>query len=271
MVTKSDTPLQTEAPEVKTADPGALPDQKTDTPEPDWKVEAASARAQVAKLENDLKALKGLQGKNSNRDALMQEIKDDIAEVRASNKALFKAMAEGNTENLPQEAARIANEGAQSRANRSFQAQHASLLEQLQEAVQDDDGKPVIDVFTAPELEDDRQSLAQLRRDIEAGKASQSEYLGELAGIIARAGKIANRKITADRVKAETRKVEDRANKKITEKGGVLDLDTGPGAGAAGPKTLDQLTNVDTRFGRMSPTQRREHREALDAALSKQR
>jgi hypothetical protein len=232
---------ETELPEGEAAQE-PKPDAKELASE-DWKAKYEATEAARGKLDNDLKALRGQRMTEAQREERMAAISDDVAEIKQTNAALMKALGSNTTEELPAEVAKIQGQNAQTQAQRRFESQCFALLEDYKAAALDADGNPVLDIATAPELDEARKTL---RVAWESGQMNPLERLALLAKAtsqVTRATKAAMR----TRGAVEAKKVKDEAQaaaKKRMDDAGVLDLDTGREAGGGGVKTKAALLNL---------------------------
>ena len=226
--------------------------------------ELTTAQAEIAKLRNDLKALRGLRGKESDRDSLMQDIREEIAEVKRTNAALVKALGSGNTDSLAADVSRIEGETYQQRAARNFQSQYATLWTELQAALTDEDGKAILNLQDSPELEAVRSQWLSFYN---AEKMGVPERLAGFATAVAQAH-TAVRRFERAAAREDAKKVRTTAaqrTKKALEEAGVHDLDTG--AGTAGQHVT--ADNIDALFteGRYSPAK---YRHFLETGVIRQ-
>lgn len=222
--------------------PAAEETQETQSSEAttDWRSKYEAAEAARTKVENDLKALRGLRMTEAQREermtAILEEIRrnaDDTAEIKQTNAALIKALGNNTTEELPAEIEKLQGQSAQTRAARNFDLQYRSLWEDFQGAIQDTEGNPILDLEKAPELEEARKTWTAAYNGT---GMSAEERLVMFAKGIAQANR-ATKTALRTRSAAESKKVKDdaqAATKKRLDDAGVLDLDTGPEAGGGG-------------------------------------
>jgi hypothetical protein len=143
--------------------PEEVPEETPESETPDETTEespqekALRERAEALdKRERDLKAQAGRIRKEQEREQILLDLGDQVAAQNKSQAALIKALTSGETETLPAELTAISQETAQTSSQRKFQTQYNSLWADLQEAVKDESGEPLIDLFNAPELNDVR-------------------------------------------------------------------------------------------------------------------
>jgi len=155
--------------------------------EKDWKVEAEQLRGRAEKAENDLKA------QRNQRQSLTQQMQQAVAPImerlEASEKAnerILRALASGDTDQVSQELEEIGEERARTtELDQRFQGQYDGLyreLMQIQEDISDDQGNPVFDIQTAPEMTEVRN---------EWNEAYSNRDVAQLAILLSRAQRIA--------------------------------------------------------------------------------
>lgn len=128
-------------------------------PAEDGANEVARLRAENAKLQNDLRSQQIGVMRQTERDALLREvpgIRDEVVILRRTNSALLRALGSGETEALPKELERIEGEAETERGRRSFDERAGRLSAEVQQAIQGEDGKPLFDLVTVPELAEAR-------------------------------------------------------------------------------------------------------------------
>lgn len=168
--------------------------------EKDWKVEAEQLRGRAEKAENDLKA------QRNQRQSLTQQMQQAVAPImerleasEQANERILRALASGDTDQVSQELEEIGQERARTtELDQRFQGQYDGLyreLMQIQEDISDDQGNPIFDIQTAPEMTEVRNewNVAYSNRDV-----------AQLAILLSRAQRIAfqlQRKNTTEQVK----------------------------------------------------------------------
>ena len=173
--------------------------------------------------------------------------------MEQSNAALIKALADGNTESLPQQLGQIQAQSQNTQRGRAYDNQYRVLTEQLREAVQDGNGNDILDLYSAPELEEVRQSWVE---------ANKSRSVSSLYNTLVRAHEVIRQ---AERGKASeqaeaVRQEERNTAKQRLEEAGIYDLDTGP-ASAGGGATLDDETWF-REYGKMDNPSPEDHARA---------
>lgn len=184
--------------------------------------------AQIAKLENDLKSRDGQRRKASETDAILIDLQ---AEAKAQRKVLslyLDTLQSGDTEGLAEKRAGVDRESAQERATRQFQTRYDLASEKLMGVVNDDTGQLL--------LTDEQAAGVQEAWKKAGAEASRSGDFSLLNDVILDAAKMVT-KTMLSKEKAETQRIreEEKAKtKQRLERAGVIDLDTGPSAGASG-------------------------------------
>ena len=168
--------------------------------EKDWKVEAEQLRGRAEKAENDLKA------QRNQRQSLTQQMQQAVAPImerleasEQANERILRALASGDTDQVSQELEEIGQERARTtELDQRFQGQYDGLyreLMQIQEDISDDQGNPVFDIQTSPEMTEVRN---------EWNEAYSNRDVAQLAILLSRAQRIAfqlQRKNTTEQVK----------------------------------------------------------------------
>ena len=218
--------------------------QETDTPQPevqepeveqdvDWKARFDENQATLSKLEQQLKTEQGRNRKRDDTDTAVLGIGDRLAAMEQSNSALIKALAEGDTENLPGQLSQIQAQSQNTQRGRAYQNQYAVLTEQLREATQDENGDPILDLYNAPELEEVRQAWVT---------ANNNRSVSELYNTLVRTHEVIRQ---AERGKASkmtdsVREEERTSARQRLEEAGIYDLDTGPASAGSGATQDDE-------------------------------
>ena len=187
----------------------------TEAPEPDYETQLKERDEKIAKLENDLKASAGRRGRQNQTEQLLLGEGNEIRTINSRLDALLQAMSSGETDNLPAELSAIQAQAAQTQATINYDAQWTDLSQELLDSVVDDAGATVLDLHSAPELENVRQMW------------TQAHNVKDVAGLnraIAEAQKVARQAERTQRTAAPA------ADEETTE----FDLSTGPSAGGAG-------------------------------------
>ena len=195
--------------------------------EVDWQVRAEAAEAANKKLENELKSQQGRNRRTDDVQHQLSSIGDRLSTIESANQAVLRAFSSGDTDDLPNELSTIQAQARQTSANRSYEARYADLSEELREAVQDDEGNPILDLYEAPELESIRQEWVTAHRNKDTGA---------LATALAKAHRVARsvERTTGRSSEQQIRTEEREAAKARLEEAGIFDLDTGPSAAGGG-------------------------------------
>ena len=222
-------------------------------PEVDWKARFDDNQATLDKLEQQLKTEQGRNKKRDDTDSAVFGIGDRLSAMEQSNAALIKALAEGDTENLPQQLGQIQAQSQNTQRGRAYQNQYRVLTDQLREATQDEGGNDILSLYEAPELEEIRQSWVD---------ANNKRSVSALYNTLVRTHEVVRQ---AERgkanEKAESVRQEERTSaKQRLEEAGIYDLDTGA-ASAGGGATQDDDTWFRA-YGRMDNPSPEDHARA---------
>ena len=208
--------------------------QKEVQEQPDAGTEITQLSKQVKKLEGDLKAAngrnKGRRPRNDESDNLVLSTNNEVRMLSRRLDTLMNAIGTGETDALPDEVSKLNAQQAQSQADIDYQRQWEVLSEDLVAASKNDDDTEIVNIHTAPELEQVRQdwTAAHQRRDV-AG----------LARAVADAQRVI-REIERENGRTEGR-VEGR--NEIVDSG-AFELDTGPSVGGSGMSDERWLNDV---------------------------
>lgn len=213
------------------------PPEETVAPEdePDWKAKFEEAEARAAKVEQDLRSERGRRNSRDRQENILLDIGERLANVERSNSALVRSFTDGENDALAQELSQIQASSARSSAARGYQTAHAELSEELLELAKDDAGENILDVYTAPEMEEVRQQWVT---------AHNAQDVAGLRSALRQAEKVMrNIERTRSRDAVDAARTEERqAAKRQLQDAGVFDLDTGPAASGAGLGDDDFLT-----------------------------
>jgi len=205
--------------------------------EPDYKALWAAEKARAEKAESDHRAAVGRQKAQNERDEILYGIAARQEATDKSIAALIKAMADGDTDELPTTLTKIQNDAYSAQAQQKFEARYAKLFEELETSVLDEEGKPLVDIRTSPLWEDVRQEwvAAYNARDLGGLTASLSKSLTKARHL--------ERKILKELASKAKAEAKASAKAKLDE-AGVLDLDTGSGASGAGDEKLTPTQRI---------------------------
>jgi chromosome segregation ATPase len=228
-------------------DPAATPtpDGVQDTPQEVAQTGDASAdveklNAQVKKLESDLRAANGRtrnrRSRSDESDNLLLSTNNEVRMLNRRVDTLMNAIGTGDTDGLPDAVSQLNAQQAQSVADLDYQQQWEGLSDDLVAAVKNADNEDIINVHTAPELEQVRQdwTAAHQRRDI-AGLARAVAETQRVARGLEREGR------------SPASQAQNNGNTRAFE------LDTGPSVGGSG---MSDERWLDTVYGaeNYSPT-----------------
>lgn len=190
----------------------------------DYAKALAEAKAQIAKLQVDLKAQKPRPQRQSQRDAdllaRIDGLASEITALRKGQAVVAKGVVSGETEGLEQQLNQVDSDHAQSQAQRVREAAYQQIVAQTNEALQDDNGDFVLG-FTDPIFKDAVEEWNEAAQD------------GDLRGIRRAAREIRR---LAKQAQAEIGS-KNGAGPKATATAASLEdhnLDTGPGIGGTG-------------------------------------
>ena len=148
---------------------------KGETEEVDWKAraEAALTKAEAAEAEkgqlqkqlNDTRSQRVNHLKQAERDERQQNTQDDVNALRKSLEAYIRATTQGDTDGLPEKLQQIETETQQTRQTTRFLTRYNALWADLNDIVKDDEGNDILNLYTAPELEQVRSAWNQAQTD----------------------------------------------------------------------------------------------------------
>ena len=189
---------------------------------------------QIKKLEGDLKAAtgrnKGQRSRSDESDNLLLSTNNEVRMLSRRVDTLMNAIGTGETDALPDAVSKLNAQQAQSQADLDYQRQWEALSEDFVSAGRNGDDEVLIDIHSAPELEQVRQdwTSAHQRRDV-AG----------LARAVAEAQKVIRE------VERENGRTEGRAEgRNEIVNSGAFELDTGPSVGGSGMSDERWLNDV---------------------------
>ena len=221
-------------------DPAATPtpDGVQDIPQEvaqtsDASVEVEKLNAQVKKLESDLRAANGRtrsrRSRSDESDNLLLSTNNEVRMLSRRVDTLMNAIGTGDTDGLPDAVSQLNAQQAQSVADLDYQRQWEALSDDLVSVAKNADGEDIINIHTAPELEQVRQdwTSAHQRRDI-AG----------LARAVAEAQRVARGLEREGRTSTPQAQNNDNTS--------AFELDTGPSVGGSG---MSDERWLDTVYG----------------------
>ena len=216
----------------------ALPDEASsaDTPQEeaiDWEARAKAAEDKANKAENDLKAQRGRRNRQQEQSDLVLQLSNQQRITDRKLDALMQAMGTGDTDTLPEQLTSIQGEQATLNATTAYTNTWTNLSEDLVSVVQDDQGRDIVDLQTAPELAEVRNMWtdAHNRKDVRGLQAAVAEAQKVMRQV--ERGKRSGTPATP----TEPATAQD---------SGAFDLDTGPAAGGSG---MSDQRWLDTVYG----------------------
>ena len=199
----------------------------------DASVEVEKLNAQVKKLESDLRAANGRtrsrRSRSDESDNLLLSTNNEVRMLNRRVDTLMNAIGTGETDGLPAAVSQLTAQQAQSVADLDYQQQWEALSDDLVSVAKNADGEDIINIHTAPELEQVRQdwTSAHQRRDI-AG----------LARAVAEAQRVARGLEREGRTSTPQAQNNDNTS--------AFELDTGPSVGGSG---MSDERWLDTVYG----------------------
>ena len=216
----------------------ALPDEASsaDTPQEeaiDWEARAKAAEEKANKAENDLKAQRGRRNRQQEQSDLVLQLSNQQRITDRKLDALMQAMGTGDTDTLPEQLTSIQGEQATLNATTAYTNTWTNLSEDLVSVVQDDQGRDIVDLQTAPELAEVRNMWtdAHNRKDVRGLQAA-----------VAEAQKVMRQVERGQRSGTPATSTEPAT----AQDSGAFDLDTGPAAGGSG---MSDQRWLDTVYG----------------------
>jgi len=215
-----------------TTDNVAAPQDET----PDTPLEATAEapqtpegmRAQIQKLEGDLRAEKGRgsrgrQTRQNDLENLMLGTNNEVRLIGRRVDALMQAIGTGDTDRLPDDLSQIQNQAMQSQVELEYQQFWQTESDALRSAMMDASGNPLLDLQSAPELAQVRQDWtdAHNRKD-RAGLARARAEAQEISRQAERA------------VNGNVRQEGRAEGRESVVNSGAFELDTGPSAAGGG-------------------------------------
>lgn len=221
-----------------------------------WKAQAQANEARARKAEQDARSVQIGLMRQQERDELLRSVAERQEADGNTLKALIKSLGSGQTDTFPEEAERIEREALTSRAERTFNTRAARLYAELQAAVQDEEGKAVLDLTTAPDLARAREIW---------NRGIQARDIGDLADALTEVNRVSirvQRQQSKAALEAERKAGAQRA-KQAVESSGVNDMTTGRPAGA-----VQAIRNVDDVVAAIARASSKAEADAMLAGLS---
>jgi len=191
------------------------------TAEPDYRAKSEELEAQIVKLENDLRSREGQRRKESDRDAELSGLRDELGAVRRMFAELAAGMSSGNLEAVAAQTLQTNQELDRSQADRNWNSRYNGEQERLLATVCEDD-KETLRISEA-----DAQVI-QDKWKIAWEKAQQGNF-DEVyqTHIEAHAMVLKEERRKSEEEKQRLRDEAKTAGKKALENAGIADLDTG--------------------------------------------
>ena len=200
----------------------------------DYAKALAEANAQIAKLQDSLKGQRPRSQRQSQRDAELfariDGLASEVAAMRKGQAVGAKGVVSGETETLEQQLNQVDSDHAQTQAQRAREAAYKQIVDETNEALQDDNGDFVLQ-YTNPVFKDAMEDWDE---------AAQG---GNLSGV--------------RRAAREIRRLASQAKAEIGSRNGVQlktaataasledhNLDTGPGVGGVVRITKDNIDDL---------------------------
>jgi len=221
--------VTTPAPEEPQVEEQPVPEEAEETTEEtpeeevDYRAKAAGLEAQVKKMENDLRSKDGQRRRDTDRDAELAGLRDDVGAMRKILTLYIDDRKMDMSDDAQAQISRVGQELAQGQATRDWNARYEKEQSRLMSTVQDDGDNILISEDDAQKLQSDWQ--AAWAQDSKASRGDFEDVINiqiEAAKMVAqeeRRRAADERKVLADEAK--------NAGKKALEKAGVADLDTG--------------------------------------------
>ena len=243
--------------------PEPTPDQSGDesqSVEVNWEERAKAAEdrlsgqeSEASKLSDRLKTIEGRVKKQESTEAVIAGFSDTLAGIQAGTVAMAKAMANDTLDTLGDEVAAIEQNTQSKVAAATSRSIATSLGQDLQAAVQDSDGAPILDLEVAPELEKVRETWNTGLRQISAadpiqraeGRATLMQAVSDAKSATLAAERTKLQKAMAD---LEAKHVADRA--KWAEDNGIEDLSVGTGSASISGNLLGKLGDPNATVSR---------------------
>jgi len=197
--------------------------EETPEEEVDYRAKATALEAQVKKMENDLRSKDGQRRRDTDRDAELAGLRDDVGAMRKILTLYIEDRKMDMSDDAQSQISRVGQELAQGQATRDWNARYEKEQSRLMSTVQDDGDNILISEDDAQKLQSDWQAAWA-----QGSKASRGDFEDVINIQIEAAKMVAQEE--RRRATSERQKLADEAKnagKKALEKAGVADLDTG--------------------------------------------
>ena len=197
--------------------------EETPEEEVDYRAKATALEAQVKKMENDLRSKDGQRRRDTDRDAELAGLRDDVGAMRKILTLYIDDRKMDMSDDAQAQISRVGQELAQGQATRDWNARYEKEQSRLMSTVQDDGDNILISEDDAQKLQSDWQAAWA-----EGSKAARGDF-EDIINIQIEAAKMVAQE-ERRRATVERQQLADEAKnagKKALEKAGVADLDTG--------------------------------------------
>ena len=191
------------------------------TAEPDYRAKSEELEAQIVKLENDLRSREGQRRKESDRDAELSGLRDELGAVRRMFAELAAGMSSGNLEAVAAQTLQTNQELDRSQADRNWNSRYNGEQERLLATVCEDDKETLrISEADAQVIQDRWKRAWELAQQGNFDEVYQTH-------IEAHAMVLKEERRKSEEEKQRLRDEAKTAGKKALENAGIADLDTG--------------------------------------------
>ena len=191
------------------------------TAEPDYRAKSEELEAQIVKLENDLRSREGQRRKESDRDAELSGLRDELGAVRRMFAELAAGMSSGNLEAVAAQTLQTNQELDRNQADRNWNIRYNGEQERLLATVCEDDKETLrISEADAQVIQDRWKRAWELAQQGNFDEVYQTH-------IEAHAMVLKEERRKSEEEKQLLRNEAKSAGKKALENAGIADLDTG--------------------------------------------
>ena len=191
------------------------------TAEPDYRAKSEELEAQIVKLENDLRSREGQRRKESDRDAELSGLRDELGAVRRMFAELAAGMSSGNLEAVAAQTLQTNQELDRNQADRNWNIRYNGEQERLLATVCEDDKETLrISEADAQVIQDRWKRAWELAQQGNFDEVYQTH-------IEAHAMVLKEERRKSEEEKQRLRDEAKTAGKKALENAGIADLDTG--------------------------------------------
>ena len=212
-----------EEPQVEEQRAADDPPEETSDEEVDYRAKTVELEAQIEKMENDLRSRDGQRRRDTDRDAELAGLRDDVGAMRKILTLYIDDRKMDMSDDAQAQISRVGQELAQGQATRDWNARYEKEQSRLMSTVQDDGDNILISEDDAQKLQSDWQAAWA-----QGSKAARGDFEDVINIQIEAAKMVAQEE--RRRAATERLKLSDEAKnagKKALEKAGVADLDTG--------------------------------------------